>query len=212
MSFEESGGGKMVRCSKENFPRYATGSLAVALSIYFVSEARGDLTILAASIFFLLICVTDTLYSRIPNVASFSFLLAGVGYHVYSSGAAGLLFSLLGLLTGFSLLLLPYLMGGTGAGDVKALTALGALLGAGAVFQVFLYAGLFGGLLAIFHYALAHDLKRKCHEWSATLKAFAYTKSIDSLKPSVEGEQLRFPYAAAIAFGFFAHIHWGGIL
>ena len=46
-------------------------------------------------------------------------------------GAAGLWTALLGLLAGFVLLLIPYLLGGMGAGDVKALAALGALLGAG---------------------------------------------------------------------------------
>lgn len=202
----------MVGCSRKNLPRYATGSIAAALSLYFVYEGRGDLTILAASIFFLLICVTDTLFSRIPNIASLAFILTGLGYHFHSAGASGLLFSFAGISTGFSLLLLPYLMGGIGAGDVKALAALGALLGPGAVFQVFLYTGLFGGLLAVFHYALSHDLKEKCREWSQAIKAFTYTRSITSLKPAGRTEQLRFPYAAAIAFGFFAYVNWGGLL
>jgi prepilin peptidase CpaA len=202
----------MAKWAKKNLPRYATGSLAAALSLYFVYEGRADLTILAASIFFLLICIVDTVYSRIPNLASLLFLLTGLGHHLYSAGASGLLFSVLGILTGFSLLFLPYLMGGMGAGDVKALAALGALLGPGAIFQVFLYTGLIGGLLALFHYALSHNLKEKCLEWIQAIKAFAYTRSFNSLKPAGRAEQLRFPYAAAIAFGFFAWVNWGGLL
>jgi prepilin peptidase CpaA len=202
----------MARWAKKNIPRYATGSLAAAVSLYFVYEGRADLTILAASIFFLLICIVDTVYSRIPNLASLLFLLTGLGHHLYSAGASGLLFSVLGILTGFSLLFLPYLMGGMGAGDVKALAALGALLGPGAIFQVFLYTGLIGGVLALFHYALSHNLKEKCLEWIQAIKVFAYTRSFNSLKPAGRSEQLRFPYAAAIAFGFFAYVKWGGLL
>jgi len=202
----------MARWAKKNLPRYATGSLAAALSLYFVYEGRADLTILAASIFFLLICIVDTVYSRIPNLACLLFLLTGLGHHLFSAGASGLLFSALGILTGFSLLFLPYLMGGMGAGDVKALAALGALLGPGAIFQVFLYTGLIGGLLALFHYALTYNLKEKCLEWIQAIKAFAYTRSFNSLKPAGRAEQLRFPYAAAIAFGFFAYVNWGGLL
>jgi len=202
----------MARWSKENLPRYATGSSAAALSLYSVWGESSDLTILAASIFFLLICITDTLYSRIPNLASAALLLAGFALHGYAAGASGLLFSFLGLSTGFALLFVPYLMGGTGAGDVKALAALGAVLGSGAVFQVFLYTAVIGGVLAIFHYALNHDLKKKCSEWSSAMKAFAYSRNAASIKPTGNREQLRFPYAAAIAFGFFAYLNWGGLL
>jgi prepilin peptidase CpaA len=202
----------MVRWPKADFPRYATGFAAVALSLYFIWASDGNLIILAASTFFLLIGVTDTLFSRIPNLANMGLLLTGLGVHLQSAGTSGLLFSFLGLLTGFFLLLLPYLMGGMGAGDVKALASLGALLGPAVIFQVFLYAALFGGALGIVHYALARDLKKKCLEWAAALKAFAYTKNIDNLKPSGRKEPLRFPYAAPIAFGFFAYVSWGGLL
>jgi len=202
----------MARWSKQNLPRYATGIVAAALSLYSAWAGSADLTILAASVFFLLICITDTLYSRIPNAASATLLLAGFALHGYTTGASGLLFSFLGLFTGFSLFIIPYLMGGIGAGDVKALAALGAVLGAGAVFQVFLYTSIIGGILAIFHYAFNHDLKKKCSKWFSAMKAFTYTRSVESLKPTGCSEQLRFPYAAAITFGFFAYVNWGGLL
>lgn len=202
----------MARWGRKNFPRYATGSLAAGLSLYFIYAGRADLTILAASLFFLLICTIDTLYSRIPNIANLLLLMAGMSLHLYTAGASGLLFSTLGLFTGLALLLIPCLMGGMGAGDVKALAALGALLGPGAIFQVFLYMGLIGGLLAVFHYALSHNLKEKCFEWITSIQTFAYTKSLATLPPAGPTEPLRFPYASAIAFGFFAYIRWGGLL
>ena len=202
----------MLRVAFKNIPRYATGSLAAALSLYFVYAGRADLPILAASIFFLLICIVDTVCSRIPNIANLLLLLVGFSYHLHSTGASGLLFAALGMLTGLSLLLLPHLMGGMGAGDVKAMAALGALLGPATISQVFLYMCLIGGLLAICHYALSHNLKEKWLEWTESIKAFLYTKSMQSLKPTGPKEPLRFPYAAAIAFGFFAWVNWGGLL
>jgi prepilin peptidase CpaA len=195
----------------KNLPRYSSGALAVILSLYFIYERGEDIAILAASVFFLLICITDTLVSRIPNAAILAAVLSGLGYHTWSAGTSGFLFSLLGLMTGFSLLIVPYLMGGMGAGDVKALAALGSLLGVGATCQVFLYAGLAGGLLAIFHYTLAHNLRDKCLKGAKTLHTFAYTHDVKVFRPSTT-EQLRFPYAAAIAFGFYAFESWGGLV
>jgi prepilin peptidase CpaA len=195
----------------KNLPRYTSGALAVILSLHFIYEKGEDIAILAASIFFLLICITDTLVSRIPNIATLAAALTGLGYHTWSAGASGFQFSFLGILTGLALLLIPYLMGGMGAGDVKALAALGSLLGAGATFQVFLYAGLAGGILAAFHYALAHNLKEKCLKGAKNLRAFAYTHDVKLFRPSAS-EQLRFPYAAAIAFGFYAYESWGGLI
>ena len=202
----------MARWATKNFPRYATGTLAAGLSLYFIYEGRADPTILAASIFFLLICIIDTLYCKIPNSANLLLLLAGMGLHLASTGTSGLLFSTFGLLTGLALLLIPYLLGGMGAGDVKALAALGALLGPAAVFQVFLYMGLIGGVLAIFHYALSSNLQTKCLAWVQALKAFLYTRSIQTLQPTGPTEVLRFPYASAIAFGFFSYVNWGDLL
>jgi prepilin peptidase CpaA len=196
----------------KNLPRYTSGALAVILSLHFIYEKGEDIAILAASIFFLLICITDTLVSRIPNLAILAAASAGLGYHTWTAGASGLLFSFLGLLTGLALLIIPYLMGGMGAGDVKALAALGSLLGPGAVLQVFLYSALAGGILAIFHYALAHNLKEKCLNGAKTLRAFAYTHDVKLFRPPATTERLRFPYAAAIAFGFYAFVSWGGLV
>jgi len=202
----------MARCARQDIPRYATGSLAAALSLYFIYAGRADLPILAASIFFLLICTVDTLYSRIPNIANLFLLLTGFGYHLYSAGSSGVLPAFLGMLTGLALLLLPYLMGGMGAGDVKAMAALGALLGPAAIFHVFLYMGLIGGSLALIHYAFSPNSKIKCLEWINSLKAFVYTNDFGNIKSVRSAESLRFPYAAAIAFGFFAWVYWGSLI
>jgi prepilin peptidase CpaA len=92
---------------------------------------------------------TDLQTRRIPNCLTFGGAGAGLGYHLGYYGWPGLAGSLAGLVLGLSLLLLPYLKGGLGAGDVKALAALGAWLGVMRTFYLFIYMGLAGGLLIL---------------------------------------------------------------
>lgn len=197
----------------ENIVRYASGMTAVACSVYFALIAGADdLAILFASLFILSICITDTLYAKIPNWANLALILAGLGYNFYVAGAAGVFLSALGLLVGLLLFILPYLMGGMGAGDVKALAALGALLGPGQIWQVFLYVALIGGVMAMLHYVLAHNVIEKIRAAVTALRTFIYTGDIHCLMPPQKGERLRFPYATAIAFGFFAFVQWGALI
>jgi prepilin peptidase CpaA len=199
--------------ARQYVPRYLIGLSAMTIAAYFMYTSWSQtFTIFFGSSFLFLICVTDTFYTKIPNLANLVLMMAAMAFHCHSAGFSGFLFALEGLLLGLALLLVPYLLGGMGAGDVKALAALGALLGPGEIFQVFLYASIVGGILALLYYVLAFtfNLRKK---WAAVwmaLKTFLYSKDPRCLRPALTGEQLRFPYAAAIAFGFFVHIGWGG--
>lgn len=86
---------------------------------------------------------------RIPNYLTMGAALAGLAYGLIFHGWTGLADGFLGMLLGFGLLLAPYLMGGMGAGDVKALAALGAWLGPRVTFYLFLYMGIAGGVIAL---------------------------------------------------------------
>ena len=200
---------EMVRLGGKDAPRYVTGLAGLAISLLFLVAYRNELKIVIASAFFALICATDTLESRIPNPLNLALLAAGFAYNFWASGPWGLLHAGSGCLVGLCFLLVPYLMGGVGGGDVKAFAALGSLLGPGPIFRVFLYTALFGGALAVLHYAFAHNLREKAAQWAGALRAFSLTGEARCLRPATS-ETLRFPYAAAIAFGFFAYIHWGG--
>lgn len=199
--------------SSGGFAQYITGSAAVLCSMYFAFVVgMHNVAVLLASIFILTICVTDTLHAKIPNLANLGLIIMGTSYNIYMAGLTGLLTSILGFVAGLLLLILPYLMGGMGAGDVKALAALGALVGPNDIFQVFLYMALVGGAMAIIHYAMADNFKNKWRDFLTSFRAFIYTKNVSLLVPSRCGERLRFPYAAAIAFGFFAFVQWGAVL
>jgi prepilin peptidase CpaA len=220
MQLIETRGGEMdgisdkVRISWEptNIPRYATGLTAALLLLLWAGAGNISLVHLLASVFLVTICLTDAFTFKIPNLANLLTVLSGFGINFWLAGPSGLLTAFLGMATGFSLLIAFYLLKGMRAGDSQALAALGALLGPAAIFQVFLYMGLIGGVMAALHYAFNRNLVSKTRAGSQTLRTFFYTHDLDLLKPAAGGESLRFPYAAAIAFGFHAHARWGALI
>ena len=195
----------------KELPRHLTGLGAMVLSLYFMVTRGTDPAIAVASSYFFLACAIDTRYAKIPNLLNALMALAGLLLSTAASGWSGALLSLSGLALGIALLLLPYLMGGFGAGDVKALGALGALVGPHALMHIFVYMALFGGGMAVLHYVFHHDLAQKTREAWTSIKASALSRDLRQLKPSSR-EPLRFPYAAAIAFGYYSYLSWGGVL
>src|SRR5664280_2755919 len=100
------------------------GSLAEAVGWM---SSRGHLLIpLALTVW---IAWGDLRTRRIPNYLTLGTAVAGLAFNFMGQGLSGLTNGLLGMLLGFFLLILPYLWGGMGAGDVKAMAALGAWLG-----------------------------------------------------------------------------------
>lgn len=193
----------------QDIPRYATGTVAMGFALFFIHQQRADWVVLSASSFLFLICASDTLFSKIPNLFNLVWVLFAFGYHIYNSGLAGFSLAFFGLLAGLGLFIIPFFMGGMGAGDVKALAVLGALLGPATILQVFIYTGLWGGIMGLLQCLFVPQLRQTCLEWIRALRA--------GLLPAnniagIPRQTLRFPYAAAIAFGYYAYISWGGLL
>jgi len=201
----------MLNNGYKSLPRYFAGAGGILLSLFFLISQRGEPVVAIASIYFLLVCATDTFKSRIPNVLNIFLAATGISYNTFTVGGIGFFLSLIGLFSGILLLLLPYLMGGFGAGDVKALGALGSLIGPKPILNVFVYMAFCGGAMALLHYLFNSNLKQKAREWLTNFKASALTGDPRLLKP-VKTETLRFPYAAAIAFGFYIYLIRGDVL
>ena len=72
--------------------------------------------------------VLDARLHRIPNYLTVPTALAGLLFHSLITNW-GIVSSLAGFGLGFALLFVPWLLGGSGMGDVKLLAALGAWLG-----------------------------------------------------------------------------------
>jgi len=196
-------------------PSHITGLIAVTVSICFLIIHRDDLSIVAASIYFTLACTTDTFKSKIPNLLNACLLITGITMSTMTLGLQGFLWSLYGLGLGFSLLLLPYLMGGIGAGDVKALGALGTLVGPYDLLHIFVYMGLYGGGLALLHHLYHADIKETVRKGWLSVCASALTRKAHYIlppRPDSRKSTPRFPYSAAIALGYYSFVHWGGVL
>ena len=93
--------------------------------------------------------ITDIKNRKILNIVTMPSILIAFIYYTAAQGWGGFLYSGKGFLVGFSLLLIPYLLGGIGAGDVKLMAAIGALMGTSFVLYSFVYIALIGGLISV---------------------------------------------------------------
>ena len=97
----------------------------------------------------LMATIADVKTLQIRNTLTVPLCLTGIGFHVWLSGWEGLLLSLGGVLVGFGCLIVPYLIGILGAGDVKLLMAMGSWLGSTHTALVALFGCLALGVLAV---------------------------------------------------------------
>lgn len=73
--------------------------------------------------------LTDVWRFKVYNVVTLPVFFSGLVYHTVTDGWSGLGLSTLGASFGLAVFMLPYILGGMGAGDVKFVAALGAWLG-----------------------------------------------------------------------------------
>ena len=146
--------------------------------------------------------VNDLRFQKIPNLLTYPAMAIAVGSHVVMNGLDGLLFSTAGLALGIAILIIPYLMGGMGAGDAKLMGTVGAILGARGVFIAFLFTAIIGGV-----YALIVVLIKRQHfkdfftKQAATLKTFIFTKQFIPIPGDQNEKKPKLCYGIAIAPG-----------
>ncbi len=76
-------------------------------------------------------------------------IVAGFAAQGFYFGGAGVTAATLGMLTGFGLLIIPWLMHGMGAGDVKLMAAIGVWMGPLLTLYSFGLGVVFGGIAAV---------------------------------------------------------------
>ena len=93
--------------------------------------------------------VYDIRYRRIPNWLVLTGILVGFGLNTFLFEWKGLRFSLLGLALAFLIYFPLYLLRGMGAGDVKLMASIGAMVGWADWMGIFIVTAILGGLAAI---------------------------------------------------------------
>ena len=156
-------------------------------SVAFVALASGALVA----------TVVDIRVRRIPNVLTAA--MAGVGIGLAASGASGVSpgASIAGFILGLALMMPGYGLGATGAGDVKFMGAVGAIVGPALVVSAFLFTAIAGGVLAV---AVAIRRQRLAATIAGTGRLISAPG--DAKKEiRAAGGSSRFAYGPAIAFG-----------
>ena len=135
---------------------------------------------------------TDLRVRKISNKLTYPVMLFGLLANWGLDGWAGLQHASLGWLAGLGIMLIPFMLGAMGAGDVKLMAAIGAVKGPEFVLIATLYACVAGGLLAIYYL-----IKEKRVANTFRYIAFGWIWALKGSAP--KGGAI--PYAPAIAAG-----------
>ncbi|MGE5593769.1 MAG: prepilin peptidase [Betaproteobacteria bacterium] len=85
---------------------------------------------------------------RVPNRVVVAGIGGGLALGLVTGGLRGLGHSVLGLLAGGAILFVPFALGWVGAGDVKLLAAIGAIMGPKGAACSILYGAIAGGIIS----------------------------------------------------------------
>ena len=100
----------------------------------------------------------DVKERRIPNKITFMGIIVGLLFNLFAGGWAGLLNSFLGMLAGIAIFFIPFAMGGMGAGDVKLMGSIGALMGWRFSLETAIYSALVGGVMVLVYLVYTRKL------------------------------------------------------
>lgn len=147
--------------------------------------------------------IIDIRSRRIPNWLSLAGIIVGFCLNVFLSGFPGAAEAGIGLLLAFGVSLPLWLMGWVGAGDVKLVTAVGAIVGMTLVFPVMAGVAIAGGAAALM-YAVSLYLQRE-PLYVIMMSSFFSGKSADKQlmsdhDPVIEMKK-GIPYAIPVAIG-----------
>jgi prepilin peptidase CpaA len=142
----------------------------------------------------------DLKYRKIPNWLTYPAIVFGIILNL-AFNSKPWYFSLAGLLAGFLILLIPYMFGGIGAGDVKLLMALGAFLGAGSVVWIGLYGGIAGGALSLFVLVKQYGFINAKYRLYLLLTSIWNKENRQILQSQPQTSKLDIPYGVAIFIG-----------
>jgi len=155
--------------------------------------------------------IIDIRTRKIPNLLTLPMMLLGLAYHGALGGLSGLGFSAAGLGAGLGVFLIPYILGGMGAGDAKLMGAAGTILGPTGVLIAAVMSVLIGFMYAIvllfFHLDYTRSFLRRV---GITVKTFFLTGLFVPVpagsNPNSNPKQPVLSYALPIALGTMCYL------
>lgn len=149
--------------------------------------------------------VYDIKLHRIPNWLTASGLLAGITLHYYFQDITGLVTSLAGAFAGLVLLLPFYIKQAMGAGDVKLMAAIGAILGLPLSLYAVCASLIAGGVIGVAYYAFLGGFRGFLPRFSQMAKVLGSTGRFIYIAPTNANiGKKKFPYSTAIGAGTLA--------
>jgi prepilin peptidase CpaA len=152
---------------------------------------------------------TDMRERRIPNWLAGSGLVLGVGLNFYLYGIEGLKNSGFGICLALGIYFPLFALRAMGAGDVKLMGAIGAMVGPGNWLRIFILTALIGGVVAlivILHQgAVGKALKNVGRIVTSSLRGQAPYEKHPELDVT-SGKGLSLPHGAVIALGAMLYI------
>ncbi len=168
-----------------------------------VERVIPNLAIATTTLLFIVLCVvSDVRTLRIPNVITGPAIVTGLAMNAAIGGWSGLAASVAGFAVAVVLLFAPFALGGIGAGDVKMMGAVGALLGPHLVLQSLFVGVILGGIFAVLRLARTARLREKLlATWWMVANAVT-SRSLGPLQaPLGNPDALFLPYSVPLALG-----------
>ena len=167
----------------------------------------------------------DLTQKKIPNLITFPVIIWALLSYTVFGGFEGIKFTIFGFVVGFVLYLIPFILGGMGAGDVKMMAAIGALMGWLFIVKTAIASGLVGGVMVIIYLIYKKQFVSTFKKILGVIMRpilFALTVNFNSktldkahnyfLRQEKVTEKYYIPYGVAIGIGaIIVYFAWGEI-
>jgi prepilin peptidase CpaA len=152
----------------------------------------------ALPLFFLLIfSIFDLVTRKVPNLLIVIMAAIGLVIAFLTGMHISLESAVIGFILGFTLLLVPFLIGAMGAADVKVFAVTGLYLGPFDIVSAFIYTLISGGVLALIYWVYAKVNGLRIAGW----RLFHPQKNESHGRHRETSNQVTLPYVVAIFMG-----------
>lgn len=153
--------------------------------------------------------ITDIRTMKIPNFITVTGIITGVGWHLVNGGWNGGLNAFTGAAAGFGMLLVLYLFGAVGGGDVKLFGAIGAWTGTMLTLHILMYSIFVAGMIGIVILLWRREIFSRMRGMVQSVLGAYLLKSWGPIRAGTK-QQLQIPFMLAILpgaiLGYYYHL------